>query len=649
MENSIYRFCLDIHKTTAQCNLDVKKGDTARELLITLTENGKPYLTGEDCRAVFTARKADGNYLYNECEIKDNTVKYVFTEQTAAAEGVMQCEIALYGADEALITSPRFDICVDSTVYNGEEIISSSEADALKEATEKAEAAAQSAEEKIKQLDVDLSGKQDKFGEVNFGVGTGIKLIGDSSYVIYRQKNGNPARVKGAAPTELDDFANKQYVDEELDGKVDEEDGKGLSSNDYTDEDKALLQSAVQPDTLNSALSSAVSPKADKAYTDDTFAPVINNTANGVNALRVDDVSDVGHSVDVKVKRANYFDISKVTSTNTLINNGDGTLTCKGYANASSSLKACCPDIEAGKTYTLQFNTDAANKFVYLATNPLTLWVYGRPLFVTENLLNVGIIWYGHNPPLNEDGSYNIISNIIINEGETALPYSLYVPDLSSVSISRYGKNLFDEDKVLPELTSEIYPTIHWDKQEDGSYYLFNLGTLQGSVWFKNSIGYTGRFSLSIDTMNKVELSNTSNALILEFYYTDGTHSSLYTKATNSEFKTYTYTTASGKILSHISQSYGNITAAYVKNISISYGTDADYTPYISPQTVQADENGNIEGLTSVSPDMTLMSDTDGVIIDCEYKADTKRYIDNQINNKFAELQAAVINAGGNI
>lgn len=60
-----------------------------------------------------------------------------------------------------------------------------------------------------------------------------------------------------------------------------------------------------------------------------------------------------------------------------------------------------------------------------------------------------------------------------------------------------------------------------------------------------------------------------------------------------------------------------------------------------SSQTVTANEDGTVEGLKSVSPNMTLVSDTNGAIIDCTYNADTKMYIDN----KFAELAAAMLNS----
>ena len=52
-------------------------------------------------------------------------------------------------------------------------------------------------------------------------------------------------------------------------------------------------------------------------------------------------------------------------------------------------------------------------------------------------------------------------------------------------------------------------------------------------------------------------------------------------------------------------------------------------------KTVYANSEGVVEGLKSSYPDFTLSTDTEGIIIDCTYKADTKTYIDK----KFKELQ----------
>ncbi len=127
-----YRISLDIHNISSQVAIPVKKGDTKRRLCVSLAENGKPYHITDDCYAVFTAKKPDGAIVYNDCIVKGNTIFYLLTPQTTAVFGAVDCEIRLYGQDDALITSPKFTLIVDDTVYSdGDVIESSSEYSAL--------------------------------------------------------------------------------------------------------------------------------------------------------------------------------------------------------------------------------------------------------------------------------------------------------------------------------------------------------------------------------------------------------------------------------------------------------------------------------------------------------------------------------------
>lgn len=149
MNRSIHRISLDIHKVGSQTVLNVKKGDTARSICITLTENGRPYEIVENCSAVFNAKKPDGNYILNDCVIQGNEIVYDFTPQTAPVAGAMECEVSLYDKAGNQITSPRFLIVVDEVVYNGEEIVSTSEANVLKEMIEEAAEVTTQAEEAV--------------------------------------------------------------------------------------------------------------------------------------------------------------------------------------------------------------------------------------------------------------------------------------------------------------------------------------------------------------------------------------------------------------------------------------------------------------------------------------------------------------------
>lgn len=150
MTNSHYKIALDVHDHGSNVSLKAKRGDTGRILSITLMDGSKPYVISSECYAVFTAKKADGNVIYNACTIEGNTITYAFTPQTTSAVGRAECEIKLYGAESKLLTSARFTIVVEDTVYNeGDKIESEREATALTRLVSEATALIHTIEDKL--------------------------------------------------------------------------------------------------------------------------------------------------------------------------------------------------------------------------------------------------------------------------------------------------------------------------------------------------------------------------------------------------------------------------------------------------------------------------------------------------------------------
>ncbi len=122
MNYSDFRFTLDIQIHQAQVSVPVTFGDSARRLCIGLTDGRKPYVIKDGCIAVFNAKKPDGTKLKNACIIERNVILYEFTEQTANAEGIVYCDITLYGVDGKVLTSPQFTIVVDKRVVRDTEV-----------------------------------------------------------------------------------------------------------------------------------------------------------------------------------------------------------------------------------------------------------------------------------------------------------------------------------------------------------------------------------------------------------------------------------------------------------------------------------------------------------------------------------------------
>ena len=119
MNNSIYRFTLDLQKHQSQMSIAVFQYDNAVRLCISLTDGGKPYFIKDGGYAVFYAKRADNEPLAHYCRIKDNTeIIYDFEGTTACVSGIVDCQIRLYGTNKQLISAPKFCIVVDDRVVS---------------------------------------------------------------------------------------------------------------------------------------------------------------------------------------------------------------------------------------------------------------------------------------------------------------------------------------------------------------------------------------------------------------------------------------------------------------------------------------------------------------------------------------------------
>lgn len=132
MRYTEHKFTLDVNQTASQVCISVKKGDTARRLLIHLTESGYEYNLSSECHAVFTAKKPDSHVVFNDCTIDGCVIGYDFTAQTVPVAGLVECEIVLYGSGGEQLTSAGFNMLVEDTVYDTEtEVESTDEYNAL--------------------------------------------------------------------------------------------------------------------------------------------------------------------------------------------------------------------------------------------------------------------------------------------------------------------------------------------------------------------------------------------------------------------------------------------------------------------------------------------------------------------------------------
>lgn len=215
MNFSNYRLSLDIHETESGLSLRAKKGDTIRKIYVTLMDGGVPYRITSDCTAAFTARKPDNTIIFNDALIENNAIVYELTPQTTSAAGQVRCEVRLYGGDGRLITSPRFFLDVDDTVFTeGDQVVSEDEYTILEDAIDAVHRAVAEAEAAVDQIAADFQKKVDS-GQFTDAVSnaflhkTGGTMSGDIAMAGHK--------VTGlGTPTDAADAVPKSYAD----GKV---------------------------------------------------------------------------------------------------------------------------------------------------------------------------------------------------------------------------------------------------------------------------------------------------------------------------------------------------------------------------------------------------------------------------------------------
>ena len=114
--------------------LNVKQGDSARKIYISLTDGGRPYKISAECTAVLRAKTPSDAILFNNCKIEDNVIEYILTNDTCKNVGIVECEVNLYDVEGLQITSARFSLIVEGVITSDGEIEATNEFTALTEA-----------------------------------------------------------------------------------------------------------------------------------------------------------------------------------------------------------------------------------------------------------------------------------------------------------------------------------------------------------------------------------------------------------------------------------------------------------------------------------------------------------------------------------
>jgi len=232
----------------------------------------------------------------------------------------------------------------------------------------------------------------------------------------------------------------------------------------------------------------------------------------------------------------------------------------------------------------------------------------------------------------------NLIFNPQLETGNSATSFEPYISDLEGIEVKRTGKNLFSYKRFI-EFGNSFDPS--WGR----------IGTYLGKECFIYKNKHSTPTSNQFTFMKGEFLENTQYTIslgatysfndiasysmpVLAFVYTDGTVSSIQTRLYNTEYVNFYSTSKANKTISHILvQNFSSGCTVYIKtNIQLEKGTSAtEYEAFAEPQTAKALSDGVVEELTSLSPNMIILSHSKGVKIKAEYNADLKLYIDKRI------------------
>lgn len=398
------------------------------------------------------------------------------------------------------------------------------------------------------------------------------------------------------------------------------------------------------------------------------LADDLKTTVSG-SAIRVDDVNSIEHKLGVRVKSKNLAidlkdreDIA-IASGPTLEKPITGTklfkgIAANGYASSGNIVAfrnengvityitsntaygiGIDVEVQGGKTYTISAKTVSVSSYVvwrvgFYKDGLSHSYVTMQTTFTVPEECNQVIV--SIHPALdNEEISF---SDFQLEPDSTATPYTPFISDFSGVEVSRYGKSLID----FPVTT---LVNNKWDNNGTSFGREFvNVSHLRNkTITFQVFVDVT-----NIDENNSPNYTNCYGCAMLWFYNSDNTNA---ISSYSGNFIYYSQKSGISKITvkvpdiegvtallgSRISF-YGYTTTEalgedYIKisNPMVELGTATEYEPYKEPQTVTANAEGIVEGLTSLAPTMTLIPNSNEVIIEMEYFRDIDLALENQI------------------
>lgn len=350
-----------------------------------------------------------------------------------------------------------------------------------------------------------------------------------------------------------------------------------------------------------------------------TMETKVNQLANTVKGylsgavVFADDVSPVEHSPKIWVHGKNLLNIPDTTVEgnyawcNKVIGSFElapGTYTLSvDFLQKGTNLSK--PSISARKyeSVTVQYastsSLEASGRMKLTFTIPddekgFTLYAYSN---VTANTLETSCVF----------------SNFQIEKGSVATEYTPYI-DASTVELTRCGRSIFSKPQQIVSgenkpWTSVLVAAV---KAPPGDYV--------ASCRFKQIGTDKSTVAMSVRTYNDYSVP-----------FGDASSSAIE----GNLLKQFTVTPGSGGFQIFLYSNQPNValtTECSFENICVEVGTKSTGYEVYKGEKFTPNTDGTVPGVTSLSPNMTILTDTEGVIVECEYNRDTNKVIDKLIN-----------------
>lgn len=230
-------------------------------------------------------------------------------------------------------------------------------------------------------------------------------------------------------------------------------------------------------------------------------------------------------------------------------------------------------------------------------------------------------------PPKTVNGSVISIGDVsLIEHGLKIKLISDTIEDFSGVSVSRCGKNLYYVNSYILNKQFNSYYTYKRLTTSNAADILSLFDSIQGNT-----------FVISYKVDNDMFVGNEVGV-----YFTDNT--AIWIRNDVGKIMPIGKTISYIEFRARSDSAEANGITPIIYDIQLELGdTTTEYEPY-NGQTATANAEGIVDGLTSVSPNMTLISNNAGVVIDCTYRSSDSP----EANEKYTELQDAFANAKTN-